>query len=89
MRHPIRKRKCQHCKVFFVADYRNVRHHRYCAQPECRKASKANSQRRWQHKPENRDHFRGPDHVSRVQQWRQAHPGYWRRQGSKTSEKPF
>jgi hypothetical protein len=40
MRHPNRKRKCPHCKVFFVPDYRNVRHQRYCAKPPCRKASK-------------------------------------------------
>jgi hypothetical protein len=30
-------------------------------------------------KPENRDHFRGPDNVERVRQWRAAHPGYWKR----------
>jgi hypothetical protein len=86
MRHSRRKRKCQHCNVFFLPDYRNVRHQRYCARPECRKASKINSQRRWLHKPENRDHFRGPDHVQRVQQWRQDHPGYWRCKTSETSE---
>ena len=49
------------------------------AKPGCRKASKADSQRRWLQKPENRDYFRGPEHVQRVQRWREAHPGYWRR----------
>jgi hypothetical protein len=29
--------------------------------------------------PENRDHFRGAANVQRVQEWRQAHPGYWKR----------
>lgn len=86
MRQPTRKRKCQHCKVFFVPDYRNAKRQRYCAQPECRKASKANSQRRWLNKSDNRDHFRGPEHVQRVRQWRQAHPGYWRRQGAQSSQ---
>ena len=42
-------------------------------------AKQGDSQRRWLQKPENRDYFRGPEHVLRVQRWRAAHPGYWRR----------
>ena len=45
----------------------------------CRKHSRAESQRRWLQKEDNRDYFRGPEHVQRVQRWRAAHPGYWRR----------
>jgi hypothetical protein len=45
---------------------------------ECRKASKADSQKRWVQKPENQNYFSGPDNVKRVQEWRKAHPGYWR-----------
>ena len=86
MNRPIRKRKCQHCRGFFVQDYRNVGRQRYCSKPPCQQASKADSQRRWLQKPENHDHFRGPDNVKRVQLWRQAHPGYWRRQTPKVSE---
>jgi hypothetical protein len=33
-------------------------------------------------KEENRDHFRGPLNVQRVQEWRRAHPGYWHRNPS-------
>jgi hypothetical protein len=44
-----------------------------------RKTSKADSQRRWLQKEENRSYFRGPDHVERVQRWRETHAGYWRR----------
>ena len=80
MRRPLSKRKCKHCRSFFAPDPRNVRHQRYCAQPACRQASKAASQRRWHQQPHNRDYFRGPTQVERVRQWRQAHPGYWRRQ---------
>jgi hypothetical protein len=29
-------------------------------------------------RPENRDYFRGPENVQRVQAWRAAHPGYGR-----------
>ena len=36
-------------------------------------------QRRWLAKPANRDHFRGKENVQRVQEWRKAHPGYWKK----------
>jgi hypothetical protein len=75
----IRKRKCACCGVFFPPDHRNRRRQRYCSEPECRKAAKAASQKRWLNKPENRDYFRGPVNVSRVQEWRKAHPGYSRK----------
>lgn len=78
----IPKRKCKHCRTFFVPDPRCVRRQRHCSTPACRKASKADSQRRWHHKPANRDYFKGPIHVERVRVWRQAHPGYWRRQAA-------
>jgi len=29
----------------------------------------------WLNKPENKEHFRGPENVYRVQRWRKAHPG--------------
>ena len=78
----VRRRKCLHCNQLFHPDARNRRHQRYCSESECRRASKAASQRRWLAKPENRDYFRGPHHVDRVRQWRQAHPGYARAQRS-------
>ena len=76
-----RRRKCLCCRERFQVDPRNVRHQRYCSKSACRQASKAASQRRWLSKPENRDYFRGPEHVMRVQRWRSTHPGYWRRPG--------
>jgi hypothetical protein len=74
-----RRRKCLCCGDLFRPDPRNHRHQRYCSQPACRKASKAASQRRWLAKPDNCDYFKGPENVARVQAWRAAHPGYWRR----------
>jgi len=71
----MRKRKCKHCKTCFDPDLRNVGRQHSCAQPPCRQASKAASQRRWLHKPDNRDDFSGPTHVERVRQWRHTHPG--------------
>ena len=86
MRRPHTKRKCKHCQTFFDPDPRSVGRQRYCPQPACRQASKAASQYRWLHKPTNRDYFTGPTQVERVRQWRKAHPGYWRRQGSRAPQ---
>ncbi len=61
------KRKCNNCHMFFLPDPRNAGRQRYCSEPECRKASKAASQRKWLAKPENRDYFRGAPNVQRVQ----------------------
>ena len=58
---------------------RNWWHQKFCSKPGCRKASKAQSQRRWLSKPENREVFRGPENVERVRQWRASNPGYWKR----------
>ena len=80
-----RRRKCRHCKRLFRPDPRNRRHQRFCSKPACRRASKAESQRRWLAKPENRDYFRGPAHVERVRRWRALHPGYGRRAPRETS----
>ncbi len=74
-----RKRKCLCCEEIFQPDPRNRHHQRYCSKPACQRASHAASQRRWLRKPENRDYFRGPIHVARVQAWRRAHPGYGKR----------
>ena len=49
----------------------------------------AASQRRWLDKPENRDVFKGSIHVARVQAWRKAHPGYWRRSPPRGSDSPL
>ncbi len=74
-----RRRKCRNCGELFRPDPRNLRHQRFCSKSSCRGASKAESQRRWLAKPDNRDYFRGPENVERVRAWRAAHPGYWRR----------
>ena len=71
-----KKKKCRNCGCLFIPDHRNRNRQKYCSKPACRKASKAASQQRWLHKPENQDYFRGPENVQRVQRWRAAHPGY-------------
>ena len=79
-----RRRKCLHCGELFHPDARNAHHQRYCAEPACRRASKAASQRRWLSKAANRDYFRGAANVERVRVWRAEHPGYWRRGEAQT-----
>ena len=74
-----RRRKCLCCSQFFLPDPRTADRQRYCSKLDCRQASKAASQRRWLSKDGNGDVFRGPDQVARVQEWRRAHPGYWKR----------
>ena len=76
------QRQCRCCKELFAPEQRNAYHQFYCSKPLCRRASKAASQRRWLAKPANRDYFRGQENVQRVQQWRHAHPGYWRKKSA-------
>ena len=81
----LKRKKCLNCGKLFLPDPRNTKRQRYCCEPDCRKAAKADSQRRWLMKPENRDYFKGPEHVLRVQRWRKKHPGYWRKRKTKVN----
>jgi len=72
----IRNCKCKNCHIFFKPDPHNAKKQQFCKKPECRNASKKESQRKWLNKPENVDYFRGSANVERVQQWRAEHPGY-------------
>ena len=76
----IKERLCRCCKEFFFPDYRNIKTQTYCSKLECRKASKAESQRQWSRN--NPGYFKGSDHVERAREWRKANPGRSRRKGS-------
>ncbi len=76
-----RRRRCLCCKELFLPDPRSRYHQRFCSRTDCQKASKALSQACWRAKPENRNHWRGPEEVRRVRTWRKAHPGYWKKKG--------
>lgn len=52
--------------------------HRFCSRPACAKASRVAAQKRWLRKERARSATDNVD-VIRTQQWRTAHPGYWRR----------
>jgi hypothetical protein len=75
----IKRCKCKNCHTLFHPDPRNAKRQKFCSAPECRIASKRQSQDKWLNKPQNKDYFKGPENVLRVQQWRGLHPGYWRR----------
>lgn len=74
-----RSRKCKHCGEIYFPDPRTLSRQRYCGKADCRKASKAASQRRWAGKACNADYFRCPENVKRVQRWRVDNPDYWKR----------
>jgi hypothetical protein len=72
------RRKCLYCKGYFTPDRRNRYHQQYCSKPGCRYASKKASQQKWRSSSKGADYFSGQWNVTRVQQWRQEHPGYWK-----------
>jgi len=74
-----RRRRCKHCQDLYKPDSRQLKRQKFCRKPECKAASKKYSQQKWLNKPKNRDYFSGPEHVTRVQQWRQDNPGYLKR----------
>jgi hypothetical protein len=74
-----RRRRCLCCKALFVPQPQSRYHQRFCSQVACQKASKARSPRRWLARSGNRDYWRGPEQVARVQAWRQTHRQYWKR----------
>lgn len=82
-----RRRKCKHCGELFIPDHRNRNKQRYCTSPACRKASKAAGQKKWLQKAENKNYFRCPENVHRVQLWRKDNPGYWKNR--QTKQKPL
>jgi len=60
---------------------RHLKRQKFCRKPECRATSKKYSQQKWLNKPENRNHFSGPENIMRVQEWRRENPEYWKRRG--------
>lgn len=71
--------KCRNCKGLFKPDHRQGDKQKYCSKPECKKASKRESQKKWLSKPENKNYFKGAENVKRVQEWRKTHPCYWKK----------
>ena len=70
----IKRKRCRNCKRLFIPDHRNRDRQKYCKTPDCRKASKAFSQKKWLQKPENKNYFKGPENTQRVKEWRKLNP---------------
>jgi len=70
------RRRCLSCRQLFRCHPRTRLQQKFCSEPTCRAASKKASQARWLGKVENQGYFSGPQHVSRVQAWRQMNPEY-------------
>jgi hypothetical protein len=87
MKKKIRRRRCKNCQELYKPDLRHLKRQKFCHKPACKSASKTYSQYKWLDKPDNRDYFSGPEHVTRVQEWRKINPGYWKR--SKRLKKPY
>ena len=79
MKKKVRQRRCKNCQKLYKPDPRHLKRQKFCRKPACKAASKKYSQQKWLDKPENQDHFSGPEHVVRVQEWRKRNPGYWKR----------
>ena len=74
-------RRCAQCGRRFAVHPRLGRRHRFCSRPECAHASHLAAQRKWRRSPGGREYFKGGENTYHVGEWRQAHPGYWRRPG--------
>lgn len=77
---PIRRRRCLACGRLYDPDPRSAYHQRYCSNKACQKASHQASQARWLHGKKGRNYHSGSHACKRVRIWREANPGYWRRQ---------
>ena len=85
MKKKTRQHRCKNCEDLFKPDPRNLKRQKFCKKSDCKIASKRYSQQKWLEKPKNKDHFSGPVNVTRVQQWRQENPGYWKRKKVKNA----
>ncbi len=79
-------KKCFNCHTFFKPTPQSKGRQNYCSQPDCKKASKKASQKKWLSKPENSHYFNGHDNVLRVQQWREINPNYCHHSNKGSSE---
>ncbi len=77
------RRFCPYCKRWFVPNPRCRDRQKACSDPACKKARKADAQKRWLAKPENKDWWRGSENVQRVREWREKTPQYWKRSAAK------
>jgi hypothetical protein len=71
-RRKIKMKKCPYCKIYFTPHVKVGSRQKTCGKPACKKALKAENNRRWRGK--NSDYYK--DDYPRVKQWLDDHPGY-------------
>ena len=77
--HQKQTRRCAHCGQPFIINPRVGRRHRYCSKKECDQASRAIARRKWLQKNGGKTYFDKTISQSRVRDWRQNNPQYWRK----------
>ena len=80
--------RCAGCGAPFKPNPKLAGRQRYCSRKQCRKASKQESSRKWGKKASGQGYFSGPEHTSRVRDWRAVHPNYWKRRATPISGPP-
>lgn len=73
------RRRCAHCGRSFMINPRLGKRHRFCSRPVCARASRRTAQQKWLKRSGGKNHFCGWENVTRVREWRQRHPQYWKR----------
>jgi hypothetical protein len=68
MKKRTRQRRWKNCSELYKPDPRHLKRQKFCRKPECRTTSKKHSQQKWLNKPENQNHFSGPEIIMRVQE---------------------
>ena len=62
--------KCPHCKEFFLSDYRNRRHQKYCSKEACQRESHRRAQAKYRVSPKGRSDETKADVAERVRKSR-------------------
>lgn len=65
-------KECPYCHILFTAHVKVGSRQKTCGKPDCKKALKAENNKRWWR--ENSDHYRND--YPRLKQWLDQHPGY-------------
>lgn len=62
--------KCLHCKEFFLSDYRNRRHQKYCSKEACQRESHRRAQAKYRVTPKGKRYETKEDVAERVRKSR-------------------
>ena len=81
-----KKIRCRNCGKQFTPDRYNVHHQHYCCKPECQKASKIASDKKYRRKIAKSLEYR-KNESKRAQAWQKKHPDYYKKRSKKVEKK--